>query len=476
MQRDNLEYHRPAFCLHERDASATKVGEDPAAIYVSIQWVSTTLSDADYTVFFALGRHPPSDYFRHLAPHCTATTRTSLCCSCSSSKQWMPQHRARTTQKASWNAETVAAAVNSIQEDKKSIQQAARCYGIPRAILHDRLKSVVIPKKNTLKWCLLLLKLTACAALRGYGSAAHWKHQKTQSARLSAVSQNYRWSYSLTPMSASFLKHLIIVDVPSCRQARRGRRIILLKMREPVPSSTPEGKLRSFTLTSVELTTLIAKTLGEAGEDTSQNSSSLNTWERQLATPFSTLFLCFTSPGARISNCCAFNQMPMESHASNAIVIYIYNKINCWLGKLNIQVTTVGLKIWEQAHDKFRTHEISESHMQVTMSYGQLQELALQGHELYSDNLVHLLKQRSEDLTNLQEWTPNKIRSEETSNFSVVCDGTRDIRRVEQLSLCIRWVVDSLDMKTLLDFTVMLRAQTYDGSPNMNGSKKDVQY
>ncbi|KAJ8893692.1 hypothetical protein PR048_006292 [Dryococelus australis] len=57
----------------------------------------------------------------------------------------MPQHRAQTTQKASRNAETLAAAVKSIQEDKKSIRQAARCYGIPYATLHDRLKSGDIP-------------------------------------------------------------------------------------------------------------------------------------------------------------------------------------------------------------------------------------------------------------------------------------------------------------------------------------------
>ncbi|KAJ8891372.1 hypothetical protein PR048_010888 [Dryococelus australis] len=52
----------------------------------------------------------------------------------------MPQYRDG-TQKASCNADTLAAYVKSIQDGKKSILQAARYYGIPYSTLHDRLKS-----------------------------------------------------------------------------------------------------------------------------------------------------------------------------------------------------------------------------------------------------------------------------------------------------------------------------------------------
>ncbi|KAJ8894400.1 hypothetical protein PR048_007051 [Dryococelus australis] len=84
--------------------------------------------------------------------------------------------------------------------------------------------------------------------------------------------------------------------------------------------------------------------------------------------------------------------------------------------------------------------------------------------------------------------------------FYVVCDDTRDISGVEQLSRCIRWVDDNLEphgsfiglrststsgeviasiiadvlTRVHLPFS-MLRGQSYDGAPNMSGSKQGVQ-
>jgi hypothetical protein len=52
----------------------------------------------------------------------------------------MPRHRERTTQKASWGADSLAKAIKSIKEGAKSIRQAAKCFGIPYTTLNERLK------------------------------------------------------------------------------------------------------------------------------------------------------------------------------------------------------------------------------------------------------------------------------------------------------------------------------------------------
>ena len=154
------------------------------------------------------------------------------------------------------------------------------------------------------------------------------------------------------------------------------------------------------------------------------------------------------------------------------------------------------------------------------------QGLAVRGHDAKSGNFMQLLKLRASDVPGLQEWMERKVNMthsdiqneilemyshsvvrnivkqiQETDSFAVIVDGTQDISRKEQMSICIRYVDKDLCpheeflglyeppdttgeiiarciLDALLRFQLplsALRGQTYDGASNMSGKYKGCQ-
>ena len=154
------------------------------------------------------------------------------------------------------------------------------------------------------------------------------------------------------------------------------------------------------------------------------------------------------------------------------------------------------------------------------------QGLPLRGHDESEGNLLQLLKIRSIDVPELSQWftrkqdyTHHSIQNEilqlyshtiirnicdsirQAQHFAIIVDGTQDITRCEQESICIRYVdsdlqpqeaflgfyaVDSTTgqamanciedvLKRLQLEITYLRAQTFDGAANMSGAYNGCQ-
>ena len=150
-----------------------------------------------------------------------------------------------------------------------------------------------------------------------------------------------------------------------------------------------------------------------------------------------------------------------------------------------------------------------------------------QGHGSDEGNFIETLHMRAEDCPEFAKWlkrkhnyTSNKIQNEilrmmshkclrkiidevksESETFGIVVDGTQDIQRKEQESICIRYVDNNLEVHerclglynidsttgksissmiqdVLIRFNLPilnLRAQTYDGAANMSGKYNGCQ-
>lgn len=156
----------------------------------------------------------------------------------------------------------------------------------------------------------------------------------------------------------------------------------------------------------------------------------------------------------------------------------------------------------------------------TTVGFLARQGLALRGHEEEEGNFMQLLRTRCQDVPELSGWllrrkdfTHHAIQDEilklfsnaimriilpeirESQSFSLIVDGTQDVTRVEQESLCIRFVDKNLiPHESFLGFYAVestsgqflancikdtlcrfdlsldkLRGQTYDGASNMSG-------
>ena len=154
------------------------------------------------------------------------------------------------------------------------------------------------------------------------------------------------------------------------------------------------------------------------------------------------------------------------------------------------------------------------------------QGLAFRGHDEQEGNFAQLLKIRSLDVPEMQTWLKGKssythhsiqdemlklyadatlrrilARVHKSHSFAVIVDGTQDITRCEQESMCIRHVDDELQpheefvgfykvegtrgnmlATSIKDCLIRyqlplenLRGQTYDGASNMSGAYKGCQ-
>jgi Domain of unknown function (DUF4371) len=164
----------------------------------------------------------------------------------------------------------------------------------------------------------------------------------------------------------------------------------------------------------------------------------------------------------------------------------------------------------------------------TTVQYLGRQGIALRGHDDAEGNFMQLLKFRSNDVPELLSWlskaggstyTHHSIQNEiltifsdailrkiidqvaQSHSFAIVMDGTQDINKTEQESICFRFVDDNFDVfeeftgfyavdgttgsnlaacvkDVLLRFQLpieKLRGQTYDGASNMSGAYKGCQ-
>ena len=154
------------------------------------------------------------------------------------------------------------------------------------------------------------------------------------------------------------------------------------------------------------------------------------------------------------------------------------------------------------------------------------QGLAFRGHDDSEGNIQQLLNLRALDMPELKQWLENKfdytspllqnemlqlisnsiVRSIASSvrasgSFAVIVDGTQDVSKKEQLSICLRYVDEQLfphqvfvgmyepptttgeDLATSVQDVLIrlqlpiadLRGQTYDGASNMSGQYKGCQ-
>ena len=163
----------------------------------------------------------------------------------------------------------------------------------------------------------------------------------------------------------------------------------------------------------------------------------------------------------------------------------------------------------------------------TTIQHLARQGLALRGHEVSDGNYMQLLKLRATDIPELQAWMDRKIdmtshqiqnemlemigqtivreiasRVQQAGSFAVMVDGTQDVSRKEQMSVCVSIYVDKelyphkhfiglyeppgttgeilakcvLDVLLRLQLPISaLRGQTYDGASNMSGQYKGCQ-
>jgi len=237
------------------------------------------------------------------------------------------------------------------------------------------------------------------------------------------------------------------------------------------------------------------------------------------------------------------------------------SKLSNLAKKRETAFTADGFANWKKAIDKFKEHQNSQSHrfsvqqlvqsskpvdhqlssqrmasqqqrrhclsvLFTSLQYLARQGLAIRGHSDKDGNFIQLLKLRATDIAHLQEWLERKVdmtshhvqneilemfghcvvrnicgRIQEAGGFSVIVDGTQDISRKEQLSICIRYVDSDLCpreefvglyeppattgeviAKCILDVLLRLqlpisclRGQTYDGASNMSGQFKGCQ-
>jgi len=223
--------------------------------------------------------------------------------------------------------------------------------------------------------------------------------------------------------------------------------------------------------------------------------------------------------------------------------------------------TVDGFTNWKKGIEKFKDHQNSQSHkfavqqlLQKTkpvdqqlssqrlasqqqgrqclsviftsLQYLVRQGLAVRGHGDKDGNFMQLLKLRAADIPELQQWLERKVdmtshhvqneilemfshsvvrnicgRIRQADSFAVIVDGTQDISRKEQMSICIRYVDNDLCpheeflglyeppdttgkvlAKCITDVLLRLqlplsalRGQTYDGASNMSGQYKGCQ-
>ena len=223
--------------------------------------------------------------------------------------------------------------------------------------------------------------------------------------------------------------------------------------------------------------------------------------------------------------------------------------------------TVDGFRNWKKAIEKFKDHQNSQSHrfamQQLVQSSKPVDEqlssqrsisrqqgrhclsviftsvqhlarqgLALRGHDDKDGNFIQQLKLRATDIPELRQWLERKVdmtspqiqneilemfgqcvvrsicrQIKQADSFAVIVDGTQDVSRREQTSICVRYV--DIDLcpheeflgfyeppettgevlaKCILDVLLRcqlplsaLRGQTYDGASNMSGKFKGCQ-
>jgi Domain of unknown function (DUF4371)/hAT family C-terminal dimerisation region len=162
----------------------------------------------------------------------------------------------------------------------------------------------------------------------------------------------------------------------------------------------------------------------------------------------------------------------------------------------------------------------------TTCQYLLQQGLSFRGHDESSGNFNQLLILRSQDVPEMKQWlerqhafTHHSIQNEimqlfsdavlrklssmirQSQSFAVIVDGTQDIQRTEQESICIRYVDQNLQpVEVFMGFYAVgettgsnlanciedamirfqlslenLRGQTYDGAANMKGAYRGCQ-
>jgi hypothetical protein len=154
------------------------------------------------------------------------------------------------------------------------------------------------------------------------------------------------------------------------------------------------------------------------------------------------------------------------------------------------------------------------------------QGLAVRGYDGKKGNFIQLLKLRANDVPELQQWLERKVnmtshhiqneildlfghsvvrkicrRIQQAGMFAIIVDGTQDIARKEQMSICVRYVdddfcpheeflglyelpettgkvlakcIDDVLLRLQLPLSA-LRGQIYDGASNMSGQYKGCQ-
>jgi hypothetical protein len=162
----------------------------------------------------------------------------------------------------------------------------------------------------------------------------------------------------------------------------------------------------------------------------------------------------------------------------------------------------------------------------TSVKYLARQGQALRGHDEHDGNFMQLLRLRAADITELTLWLERKVdmtshniqneiiqlygqsvvrhickKIQQAGTFAIIADGTQDVSRKEQTSICIRYVDNDLCpreeflglyeppdttgevlAKCIMDVLLRLqlplsalRGQTYDGASNMSGKYKGCQ-
>jgi len=163
----------------------------------------------------------------------------------------------------------------------------------------------------------------------------------------------------------------------------------------------------------------------------------------------------------------------------------------------------------------------------TTAGYLARQGLAYRGHDEQEGNFLQMLRTRSLDVPEMESWLTGRKktythhsvqdemlklysdatlrcileRARKSKTFAVIVDGTQDINRTEQESICIRYVTDELEpcedfvgfyavegttgnmLATCIKDCLIryqlpienLRGQTYDGASNMSGKYNGCQ-
>jgi len=210
-----------------------------------------------------------------------------------------------------------------------------------------------------------------------------------------------------------------------------------------------------------------------------------------------------------------------ENHQSSNCHVFASKSLHC-LQQSTPVVTQLSQQLSVEQHVAQKCLRV----LFTTAGYLARQGLAFRGHDEQEGNFLQMLKVRSADIPEMERWLKHRFpythhsiqdemlqlygnatlrsiltRVHKSQTFAVIVDGTQDITRTEQESICIRYVSD--DLQPIEDFVGFyaldettgsmlatcvkdclmrfqlpienLRGQTYDGASNMRGKYNGCQ-